>query len=154
MGTIALDTDEELDNQGPAPRAPRSDGSRLLCEGEDLVDLTGRRALRFELGLVPGPFGLVMREGFAVRTLAGEVRAFVNVCPHRGQPVDLGDGRLWDKDGLLECQAHGARFDAVTGVCVQGPCEGKSLSMLAVFEEAGEVFLRAPADVPVDDEPG
>jgi nitrite reductase/ring-hydroxylating ferredoxin subunit len=146
-----LDTTEEPDSLEPAPRAPRSDGARRLCEGQDLVDLTGRRSLRFDLGLVAGPFGPVMREGFAVRTLAGEVRAFVNVCPHRGQPIDLGDGRLWDKDGLLECQAHGAHFDAVTGVCVKGPCEGKSLTPLEVFEEAGEVFLRAPDDGPVDD---
>ena len=146
-----LDTAEETGSLAPAPRAPRSDGARRLCDGQDLVDLTGRRSLRFDLGMVPGPFGPVMREGFAVRTQAGAVRAFVNVCPHRGQPVDLGDGRLWDKAGLLECQAHGAHFDAVTGECVQGPCEGKSLTPLEVFEEAGEVFLRAAGEGPVDD---
>ena len=147
-----LDTTEETDRPAPGPRAPRSDGARRLCEGQDLDDLTGRRSLRFDLGMVPGPFGPVMREGFAVRTLAGLARSFVNVCPHRGQPVDLGDGRLWNQGGLLECQAHGAHFDAVTGVCVQGPCEGKSLSVLEVFEEAGEVFLRAPEDEPVEDD--
>ena len=135
----------------PRERTPRLDGARFLCDGQDLVDLTGRRSFRFDLGFMQGPFGPVVREGFALRLLTGEVRAFVNLCPHRFQPVDLGDGDLWAKDGTLECQAHGAHFDAATGVSVRGPCEGKSLSPLEVFEELGEVFLR-PEVAAVDDD--
>jgi len=81
-------------------------------------------------------------EGFAFRTASGAVRAFVNVCPHRGQPVDVGDGRLFLPDGALECQAHGARFEADGGRCVGGPCApGDALTPLRVMEGDGEVWL-------------
>lgn len=148
MSEEALSTDADL----PRERSPRADGARFLCDGQDLKDLTGRRSFRFDLGFAQGPFGPIIREGFALRLRSGEVRAFVNVCAHRGQPVDLGDGKLWDPDGTLECQAHGAHFDAATGICVRGPCEGKSLTRLELFEEAGEVFLGASASAPVDDD--
>lgn len=67
-------------------------------------------------------------EGFAVRGRDGQWRAYVNVCPHRLQPVDVGDGRLFNARGELECGAHGARFDPDTGACLGGPCEGEGLT--------------------------
>ena len=122
------------------------------------VDLRPRSSLRFELGqgssrghaaLGSGP-----REGFALRTGDGTLRAFVNECPHRGQPVDLGDGKLFQPDGTLECQAHGAYFDPESGRCVGGPCLGDALRPLPVEERAGEIWLlgeRPPsADPEVD----
>ena len=115
---------------------------RRLC---NTADLRARTSLRFELGqgsssghaaLGSGP-----REGFALRTDGGVLRAFVNECPHRGQPVDLGDGKLFQPDGTLECQAHGAWFDPDSGRCVGGPCVGDALRPLPVEERAGEVWL-------------
>ena len=67
----------------------------------ELADLRPRESLRFPLGRF---------EGFAVRDATGGVCAFLNVCPHRAQPVDIGDGRLWLNSGEIECQAHGARY--------------------------------------------
>ena len=55
-------------------------------------------------------------EGFAHRAPDGSLRAWVNVCPHRAQPIDLGDGRLFNALGQIECQAHGARFDPEVGI--------------------------------------
>jgi len=102
-----------------------------------LADLRERDSVRFPLGPV---------EGFAVR-VGSEVRAYVNVCPHRAQPVDVGDGRLWVGDGI-ECQAHGARFDPLTGSCAGGPCDGTPLSPLSIEERDGAVWLTSAASEP------
>ena len=104
-------------------------------------------SVRFPLGPPePGRFGPVEQEGFAVLARDGTVRAYANVCPHRAQPVDLGDGRLFLPSGELECSAHGARFDASTGACTGGPCGGRALTPLAIELRDGAVWL-APADV-------
>src|SRR5437588_12957803 len=98
----------------------------------ELADLRPRESLRFPLGRF---------EGFAVRDASGGVRAYLNVCPHRAQPVDVGDGRLWLASGEIECQAHGARFDAATGACTGGPCDGSPLTPLAVERRDREIWL-------------
>jgi nitrite reductase/ring-hydroxylating ferredoxin subunit len=96
-----------------------------------LSDLRERDSVRFPLGGI---------EGFAVR-VGSEVRAYVNVCPHRAQPVDVGDGRLWLGSGEIECQAHGARFDPLTGDCRGGPCDGHALTPLAIELRDGFAWL-------------
>jgi nitrite reductase/ring-hydroxylating ferredoxin subunit len=100
----------------------------------DLAELRMRGSVRFPLGR-----GL---EGFAVLDPTGKVRAYLNVCPHRAQPVDSGDGRLWLDSGEIECQAHGARFDPATGACTGGPCDGTSLTPLRVESRDREIWLR------------
>ena len=122
---------------------------RRLCESVALVE---GRSRRFELEPLQGRFGPVVLEGFALR-VGGEVRAYVNVCPHRGQPVDLGDGKLVAPDGTLECQAHGAHFAALSGACVRGPCEGHGLGPVPIAERDGAVWL-LPRDERVDDPEG
>eukprot|EP00966_Prymnesium_polylepis_P114111 2637267-Prymnesium_polylepis.2 len=60
------------------------------------------------------------------------VTVFENYCPHAG-------GSLWlaPSDGAtLSCKAHGAKFRPGDGLCVSGPCEGSSLSRLAVSTDA------------------
>ena len=69
------------------------------------------------------------------------MRAWVNLCPHRAQPLDLGDARLFNSLGEIECQAHGARFDPETGACIAGPCPGASLQPLRIQERDGTVAL-------------
>ena len=112
-----------------------------------LVDLSTLRAgasVRFPLGATQGRFGPVQLEGFALRTRGGAVRAYLNVCPHRAQPVDLGDGRLFLPSGEIECAAHGARFDPDSGACAGGPCNGRGLTPLAVEERDGALWMSAP----------
>ena len=101
----------------------------------ELADLRPRESLRFPLGRF---------EGFAVRDAGGDIRAYLNVCPHRAQPVDIGDGRLWLTSGEIECQAHGARFDPATGACTGGPCLGRGLTRLGIEERDGAVWLLEP----------
>lgn len=107
----------------------------------DSAALQPGQSLRFELGSIPGRFGPVQREGFAVRLAEGPVRAYLNVCPHRGEPVDRGDGRLFTGGGAIECQAHGALFDPASGACRSGPCFGHGLTPLWVEERDSAVWL-------------
>jgi nitrite reductase/ring-hydroxylating ferredoxin subunit len=102
----------------------------------DVADLRPRESVRFAVG--------AGWEGFAVRDATGAVRAYLNVCPHRAQPVDVGDGRLWLPSGEIECQAHGARFDPATGACMGGPCDGHPLTPLAIEERDGAAWLLQP----------
>jgi nitrite reductase/ring-hydroxylating ferredoxin subunit len=104
----------------------------------ELADLQPGRSVRFPLNAAV--------EGFAVRDASGAVRAYVNICPHRFQPVDVGDGRLWQASGEIECQAHGARFDPSTGACTGGPCNGQPLSRLEIEERDGAAWLLQALD--------
>lgn len=105
----------------------------------------GEDDLLAQLGWVPGPLdsevqddeikavaeakAIVLRSG-------GELRAYVNVCPHQGMPLDSGVC----VGGSISCAWHGLTFDALTG-------EGRSsekvtLSPLPVRVEAGRVWVR------------
>jgi nitrite reductase/ring-hydroxylating ferredoxin subunit len=107
----------------------------------EVRDVPAGGSIRFPLDPLRGRFGLLAVEGFAHRALDGSVRAWVNLCPHRAQPVDLGDGRLFNALGEIECHAHGARFDPETGACTGGPCPGAALQPVCVEEREGAVWL-------------
>ena len=74
----------------------------------------------------------------------GQVRAWLNICPHAGRRLDWSPGQfLKSKDGLLVCAAHGASFELEGGTCVAGPCRGEALRAVAVEVSAeGDVLLR------------
>ena len=77
------------------------------------------------------------------RDAVGEVRAWLNVCPHAGRRLDWAPGQfLRGKDGLLVCAVHGASFELQGGSCVGGPCRGESLREIAVEVRDGDVRLR------------
>lgn len=77
---------------------------------------------------------ILFREGDAVR-------AWRNICPHAGRPLDWSPGRfLRSKDGLLVCAAHGASFELGQGECVAGPCRGQSLSAVPLAVVDGQVL--------------
>ena len=86
-------------------------------------------------------------QGVAVR-FEGGVVAFENICPHLGFALDCHSDSFTGPEGeLLECDAHGAQFEADSGRCVAGPCEGERLEVFEVEidEEAGEVLVRRGA---------
>ena len=112
---------------------------RLICASAALGE--GASGVRFPIASLAGE-----EKGFAVRH-CGEVRGFVNRCPHLGTELDWEPGEFFDVAGLyLVCSTHGAIFEPKTGLCVAGPCRGASLEPLALREQGGEVFL-------LDDEP-
>jgi nitrite reductase/ring-hydroxylating ferredoxin subunit len=79
-------------------------------------------------------------EGFVVNH-AGTVVAYVNACPHAGNPLDLRAPGFYSEDGRhLVCSVHGAVFAPDTGVCTEGPCPGARLDPLTVTRD-GEAFV-------------
>lgn len=96
----------------------------------------------------PGAVSLTLGTGRDRRevlvTRAGDrVRAFVDACPHAFVPLGDGLSPLLDRNdpALLVCSFHGARFRADTGLCVSGPCTGKSLMPLVAEVRDGRVLL-------------
>ena len=82
---------------------------------------------------------------FVVRH-GGEVRAYLNSCPHTGGPLDwLPDQFLSVDHRHIQCATHAALFRWEDGVCIAGPCAGDVLTALPAYVETGEV--RLPRDV-------
>ena len=112
---------------------------RPACRLQQLPDPGARE---FFVGEGDWPFrGFVVRRGDAIC-------AFANVCPHKGHPLNLADDDfLVTAPGggqLLRCASHGALFVPETGLCVFGPCSGKSLRRLECRVENGVVLVTAP----------
>jgi nitrite reductase/ring-hydroxylating ferredoxin subunit len=108
-----------------------ADHARVICASGELAE--GGRGVRFELA--------THSTGFVVRH-CGNVRAYVNRCPHAGTELDWQPGEFFDLSGLyLTCSTHGALFEPGNGFCVAGPCRGASLEPLAVQEREGRVIL-------------
>ena len=94
----------------------------------------------FQLGR---PDGRVVR-GFIVNH-RGEIRAYVNHCPHAGTPLDLWPNEFYTEDREhLICATHGAVFHPVTGVCVEGPCPGALLDWLIVRRDGDRLVVSCP----------
>jgi nitrite reductase/ring-hydroxylating ferredoxin subunit len=113
---------------------PRIDRIRRVCRREQLAD--GGRAVHFAIA----------SQGQALPAFAiahdGDVRAYVNICPHRGTSLDWQPGEVFDESGLyLICATHGALFAPDTGLCVAGPCQGAYLRKIPLKLEAGNVVL-------------
>lgn len=83
-------------------------------------------------------------EGFVINH-AGTVSAYVNCCPHAGNPLDLRADTLLTEDGRhLVCSTHGAVFAPDTGVCVEGPCPGARLERLDVARDGDRLVITCP----------
>ncbi len=115
---------------------------------EALTQAAGAPLLALD-ALAPGTFaeveGLVEGEAESLvlhRDAAGDVRAWLNVCPHAGRRLDWAPGQfLVSKEGLLVCAVHGASFETVGGVCEAGPCRGEALRAVPVEVRDGAVWL-------------
>jgi nitrite reductase/ring-hydroxylating ferredoxin subunit len=95
------------------------------------------------------------REAVLVRTDGG-VCGWLNYCRHLlDVRLDKGSGAPM-RDGELVCANHGAYFEADTGYCTFGPCEGATLEPVEVTVADGDVYLTDEAyafvgDGPIDD---
>lgn len=63
----------------------------------------------------------------------GRLQGYVNACPHAGRPLNWKPNGFLTRDkSMILCTAHGALFEIQTGLCVAGPCPGKSLRTVDV----------------------
>lgn len=107
---------------------------RVICESGVLID--SGRGVRFEVEY----FGQ-SAPAFAVRH-AGRVHAYLNRCAHVAMELDWQEGVFFDSDGRdLLCSTHGAVYDAASGRCRGGPCNGNPLVKLRVEERNGMVYF-------------
>jgi len=73
----------------------------------------------------------------------GVLKAYLNVCPHVGTPLDwIPDKFFHPDDRHLICATHGALFLPENGLCVVGPCEGESLQAAEIAIEEGWIVYR------------
>ncbi len=83
------------------------------------------------------PFPIVV-----IRTAADDYIGYMNTCPHEGLWLNIGTGEFFNPErNFLKCGRHGAHFEIETGLCVAGPCKGKSLEPIALAVIDGEVCL-------------
>ena len=81
------------------------------------------------------------QEAVLVRTADGEVSGWLNYCRHLlDVRLDKGSGAPM-RDGELVCANHGAYFEADSGYCTFGPCEGATLEPVDVSVVDGDVYL-------------
>ncbi len=115
------------------------DTTRVLCA---LADLEATGSHGFSVGEGDWPL-----RGFVVKSTAG-VAAYVNYCPHAGHPLNLRPNRFLTPDGnLILCCSHGAVFTRDEGLCVAGPCQGRTLTPIPIEVVEGYVMLGDGVDV-------
>lgn len=108
---------------------------RPLCRLDEIAE-SGARGFTLEADGAK-------REVFVVRRL-GHVFAYENACPHIGTPLDFMPDQFLTRDRKhLLCSTHGALFEISTGLCIHGPCKGRSLRALPVALRDGTVVLTA-----------
>lgn len=102
-----------------------------VCALDDLEDGAARG---FE---IPGG----QYDGFVVRRGA-RVYAYLNTCPHQGNPLNWKPDAFMTKNReLIMCSVHGAIFAVESGLCVGGPCVGRTLRSLPANVVADRVVV-------------
>ncbi|MFP8952938.1 Rieske (2Fe-2S) protein [Natrialbaceae archaeon A-arb3/5] len=66
---------------------------------------------------------------------------WLNYCQHFTHiKLDKGSGAVM-RNGEIVCANHGAYFEADSGACTHGPCEGATLTELEVTAADGGIYL-------------
>jgi nitrite reductase/ring-hydroxylating ferredoxin subunit len=112
-----------------------AEAERLICSSSALAERGD--GIRFAL-----PESGERVTGFVVR-YNGRPYGYVNQCAHVPVELDWQEGDFFDptRDYVI-CATHGAHYEPVTGMCVMGPCKGKSLQALEIVERDGNIYLR------------
>jgi nitrite reductase/ring-hydroxylating ferredoxin subunit len=115
--------------------------TQMLCRLDDIADggatAVDTRLADDEAAGAPSSV-ILLRHG-------GEVRGYLNVCPHAGRRLDYAPGKFLLKNGTLTCAVHGASFNQSSGLCIGGPCCGDRLREVAVQVQDGVVQLAPEA---------
>lgn len=112
---------------------------RRVCESDALQD--GGAGARFEY-----PVAGTVQPAFVIR-YRGRVYGYINACAHRQVELDWAQGEFFDAGGhYLICATHGARYDPASGRCLSGPCAGRALRPIPVYEQDGVVYAGGVRD--------
>ena len=107
---------------------------RLICPAGALVD--SAKGVRFEVEYFGEP-----APAFVVRK-NGKAHGYLNRCAHVAMELDWQEGVFFDADGRdLLCSTHGAVYEARSGRCLGGPCNGTPLVKLRLEERNGQVYF-------------
>jgi nitrite reductase/ring-hydroxylating ferredoxin subunit len=100
---------------------------------EELADGKGRS---FSWGAGKDAYGvIVVRRG-------DDAIAFVNRCPHFQVPLAHRETVTTFRDFIL-CNQHYAAFRFADGYCVEGPCQGASLTRVPIDIDRGRIRIAA-----------
>jgi len=114
------------------PPAP----GEALCRLEEIDAALGNRRFAWA-------DGHEMRRVFLIRD-GDAVFGYENRCPHALVHLDHPPGAFLSFDRKwLQCSFHGALFGIRSGLCVSGPCEGRSLRRFPVEVVGAEVRVAA-----------
>jgi len=116
-----------------------AEAKRVICASGALVD--SGRGVRFELQYFGQP-----APAFVVR-YRGQAHGYLNRCAHVAMELDWQEGAFFDSAGRdLLCSTHGATYDAQSGRCIGGPCNGTPLVKLRIDERGGKVYFTGFSD--------
>lgn len=106
----------------------------VVCHSNDIAEGQARGFTLENFGVI------VLREN-------GQIRVYVNRCPHLGVPLEWLPDQFMDAEGeLLRCATHGALFVPETGECVAGPCDGQYLRKLPFELKDGWIRVQLSED--------
>jgi nitrite reductase/ring-hydroxylating ferredoxin subunit len=106
-----------------------------------LSDIPSQKARGFHLMLVEND-GTQRPLPIVVVRWGKQVFGYVNKCPHDGVNLDWERNQFLDPNGIrLMCGKHGALFELGTGMCVDGPCKGRSLQPVALSVVDGDICI-------------
>ncbi|MCA1384270.1 MULTISPECIES: Rieske 2Fe-2S domain-containing protein [unclassified Bradyrhizobium] len=104
-------------------------------------DIPSRQAMGFHLMVVEDdgnhrPWSII------VVRWGKKVLGYVNKCPHNSVKLDWEQNQFLDPCGIrLMCGKHGSTFELGTGRCVEGPCQGRALTPIALAVLDGDICV-------------
>ncbi|MDA9419223.1 MULTISPECIES: Rieske (2Fe-2S) protein [Bradyrhizobium] len=104
-------------------------------------DIPSRQAMGFHLMVVEDD-GKHRPWSIIVVRWGKKVLGYVNKCPHNSVKLDWEQNQFLDSCGTrLMCGKHGSTFELGTGRCVEGPCEGRALTPIALAVLEGDICI-------------
>ncbi len=104
-----------------------------LCEIDQLEELA---TMQFEYS-----YKNDVRQGFIIKW-QGSLIAYQNFCPHTGVELNWQENVFLNFDNtMVQCATHGAQFQVSDGLCLWGPCVGRSLIGLQIKQVFNKVYL-------------